>query len=168
MALTLFEDTYVLLATADSILTGDASWDAATDAEKEQALKDSTRVLDENLWLGYAKTQTQTLSFPRTAFTYFDPTYNLTIEVADSTVPRRLEYAVSRLALHYVKYPSARNQFSPEFDRIKLGPLELENSDASSNNTEPPRVPYIEVEAVIKPLLRAAGASPAGAWWRSN
>lgn len=168
MALTLFEDTFVTIAVADLALADEPDWVALSDAAKEKALRNATSSLDNKNWLGSAKLSTQPLSWPRTAFSYYDPSYNLIIEVEDSTIPRRLEYAVINLALHYIKFPDSYEGFSAEYDRIKLGPLELENTDASNNNTEPPKIPYDTVEKVIKPLISINYATPEGVWWKAN
>jgi len=167
MALTLFEDTF--LVDASSYLTGKPLWDAATTAEQEEALKDATVMLNERDWLGSASSTSQSLAWGREKLTFFDPVLALEVTAEKDTVPIRLEKAVSAQALHLLTYPTISARYSETFDRIKLGPLEIENTDSGSTRPIPP-VP-LSVENLIAPLtLSGSGtnAISAGAWWRAN
>lgn len=70
MALTVGEDTYISLADADTYWTnyaGGTNWASATDAEKEQALRQATQYVDKSYtWRGHHPgSSSQLLSWPR-------------------------------------------------------------------------------------------------------
>lgn len=163
MALTLFVDTFLTLSEADALLSGQSAWTSSLAGQKQTALRDATSALNEFRWIGYAKSSTQTLAWPRKKLTFHDPVLNLAVVVPEDEVPFRLKRAVANLALHYRNFPAAVGNFEPSFDRIKLGPLEIED-----NNTEakPPKIPSREVKQVIAPLLAEGGMG--GSWWRAN
>lgn len=164
MALTLFTDTFVTLTDAEALID-DTTWSSSSTSQKERALKDATNALNEMTWAGYAVADDQPLSWPRTVFTFYDPVYNLDIEVAEGTVPDRLKRATANLAKHYRQYPDAVAGQSVSFDRIKLGPLELEDTNTESSAS---KVPYKEVTKVVGPLLRDYAGFGNFTWWRAN
>lgn len=163
MALTLFETTYLSTADADQLNSNNLFWTAASTAEKEEALSQATSTLNENRWLGVASSSTQPLAWPRKAFSFYDEALNCYVQVEEGTVPRRLAVATANLAMHFIQFPSATSNFEPTFDRIKLGPLEVEDTSSSAKI---PRVPYAGVGRLVSPLL----FEPIGSatWWRSN
>lgn len=71
MALTVGENTYVTIATADEILKGflnTEAWDNATDATKEKALRQMCGYMESFNYIGVKTNSTQTLQFPRTFY----------------------------------------------------------------------------------------------------
>jgi hypothetical protein len=163
MALTLFENTYV--TNVDSLLVGEPVWAVASSTEKEQALQQATRLLDNSAWIGEAVSSSQSLAWPRKQFSYFDVAKNLIVEVSEGSVPKVLERAVALQALHLVKYPQVAEAYSATFDSIKIGPIELENKDVSNKPDSVPVTP-LSVLRLLSPLLSSAW--PTTAWWRSN
>ena len=165
MALVLLTNTYLL---ADSDYLADSSvWVAATVEEQEKALLLSTEKLDNNTWEGYALTTTQSLAWPRTEFEFFDPVLRLYVTVAESELPVRLLKATAKLAIHYVVNPGATTPYDATYDRIKVGPIELENTSSDSSKNSAPEVPYASVQSLIVPLLINSGAGTR-LWWRAN
>jgi hypothetical protein len=163
MALTLFENTY--LVNADNYLVGEPVWLVATTTEKEQALQQATRILEDSSWIGEAVSETQTLAWPRKELSYLDTSKNLVVSVAQGSVPKLLEKATAQLALHLVKYPAAQEVYNPSFDSIKIGPIELENTDVSNKTDKVPLIP-LSVQRLLTPLISTGW--PELAWWRSN
>ena len=167
MALVLFENTF--LVDAEPYLEQSPVWDTLSDSEKEKALRDATAILNERDWLGVASSTSQPLAWGREQFSFHDSVLGLEVTVETDTVPIRLEKAVSAQALHLVTYPSLDSRFASSFDKIKLGPLEIENTDADSTQ-KVPLVP-LSVKTMIAPLTHSGSGQSAfstGAWWRAN
>ena len=165
MALTLFTNSY--LADASAYLADNPAWESATAEEQEQALIDATRLLDQTQWLGSSVTTTQALAWPRTTFSYFDPTYNQVIEVEQGEVPLRLAKATAYLALHLIRYPQVVQGYEASFDEITVGPISVKNTDASSSPGRIPTIP-VEVTRLIEPLVWRGAAISGSTWWRAN
>lgn len=109
------------------------NWDDATSDEREYALMWATRLLD-NLcaWDGSKATDTQALRWPREFI------WNPDGDPVDSTtIPTFLVEATCEYAMHLIG--SDRTQtFDPSligFDRLKVGPLEMEMSNPSQGQT---------------------------------
>lgn len=164
MSLTLFVNTYLLVATADSYLAYEPDWVAATTGTKEQALVAATRLLDNYGWTGTASEADQPLSWPRTTLAFYDPSLNLVVEVLEGAIPVRLERAVAALALHLVRYPQVTKGYEVDYDRISVGPITLENTNPQSNPGRVPTYPA-DVTRLVEPML-AYGTT--AAWWRAN
>jgi hypothetical protein len=165
MALVYLTNSY--LETADDYLADNPVWEAASSDEQEQALIDATRVLDQNQWLGVAVSSSQSLAWPRTKISFFDPVLGLEVLVTQGTVPARLQKATAYLALHFLKYPEVTRGYEASFDEISVGPISIKNTDAASSGTKPPLVPA-EISNFIAPLLSDSFISSRGNWWRSN
>ena len=68
MTITLYENTLVTVAEADTRLTPlSEKWVAYTDAQKEEWLSQASMILDDNVWLSTAVSATQAMSWPRVA-----------------------------------------------------------------------------------------------------
>lgn len=177
MALELFTNTYVVDATP--YLGGDPVWEAASASEREVALVTATRVLDQNPWLGAASSVTQPLAWPRESVSYWDPVLNLVVNWSYTAPaegepdpgypppPARLAKATAYLAKHYLQYPTALEQYAATFDRIKIGPIEVENTDAAVRTTEVPLIPA-NVTQLLEPLFDSSRYSTSRNWWRAN
>ena len=167
MALTLFLDTYLLVDEADAMLAGSTTWEGASVAEKEFALRTATVMLDtDSVWLSTAVSPTQPLAFPRREFHYWDPRLSLLVTVPEGTVPLLLQRAVAEQALHLQTYPSAGRGYEATWDSITVGPISLSNSNASSDPGKVPPRPSA-VRKLLQPLL-AQSSRPGLAWWRAN
>jgi len=166
MALILFENSY--LESADEYLADNPYWEAASSDVQEQALVDATRILDQKEWIGTAVSSSQSLAWPRTKTSFYDPTLSLTVSIDEGTVPKRLAKATAYLALHLVKYPSVVKGYDVTYDSITIGPISLSNTDAASSSS--PKVPTIpsEVLKLIEPLIFSQGYSGPQGWWRAN
>lgn len=162
MALTILEDTFATLDYAESRNSASEEWNLASVSQKEAALRAATVVLDDNTWIGEAVASTQTLSWPRRVVSYYDRKLGLDVEIAEGEVPRRLSDATSNLARHFIEYPESESDYNPTFDRIKLGPLEIEDTDISQRI---PKVPYSTVTRLLAPILLDEGTQ---AWRRVN
>jgi hypothetical protein len=163
MALVLFENTFVL--DADEVLGGDTAWNSASSFDKEQALQTASFKLNDKVWAGTAVSPAQSMSWPRTSFTYFDKSLNLFVEVPQGVIPLRLVRGVSYLALHFIRYPEVVLGYQSRFDSISVGPISISNSDASSDPGRVPMVPAT-VSLLVDPLLLRSETNLS--WWRSN
>lgn len=166
MALTLLVNSY--LDSADGYLADNPYWEAADTDTQEQALVDATRILDQNEWIGTAVTSSQSLAWPRTKLSFFDPVLALYVPVEQGEIPVRLQKAVAYLALHLVKYPAVTKGYDVTYDSISIGPISLTNSDAGGSSS--PQTPLIpsEVQKLIAPLVFSQGYTAQGSWWRAN
>jgi hypothetical protein len=166
MALTLFQNSY--LASADDYLADNPYWEEATDDQKEQALVDATRILDQNEWIGAAVSPSQSLGWPRAKLSFFDPVLSLSVPCEQGEVPIRLQKATAYLALHLLKYPSVNKGYEQNYNSVTIGPISLTNTD--SNNGSLVRVPTVpgEITKLISPLIFGQGSIAQGNWWRSN
>jgi hypothetical protein len=166
MALTLFKNSY--LESADDYLADNPDWESASSEQQEQALVDATQILDQNEWIGTASSPSQSLAWPRKKLTFFDPVLGLHVECEEGELPIRLEKAVSALALHLIRFPSAIKKYDVTYDSISVGPISLTNSDAGSSSS--PNVPLvpIEVTKLVAPLVFSQGYTTPGSWWRAN
>ena len=165
MPLILLTNTY--LDVDSNYLTTSSDWNAATVEEKEQALLLATEKLDNNSWLGYALSTSQPLAWPRTAFSFYDPVLRLDVPVPEGTLPVRLLKSVAKLAIYYVKFPSAGDK-EVTYDKIKIGPIELENTSLDGSKNSSPAYPsYDSVQGLIEPLLDKPSLI-AKTWWRAN
>jgi len=71
-----------------------AEWTAATDDYKNRALVTATRIIDQNIFLGYRYTTTQALKFPRSGIPDYD-----SISFTDGVVPEQIKEAQFEIAL---------------------------------------------------------------------
>jgi hypothetical protein len=166
MALTLLQNSY--LESADDYLADNPYWEDATDDQKEQALVDATRILDQNEWIGAAVSPSQSLGWPRAKLSFFDPVLSLNVPCEQGDIPIRLQKATAYLALHLIKYPSVTKGYEQTYNSISIGPISLSNSDDKRNSVPTiPTVP-IEVTKLIAPLIFGQGPVAQGSWWRSN
>jgi hypothetical protein len=165
MALVLFTNTFMLANS--SYLADSASWNAATVSDQEKALLYATEKLDNKEWAGYALTTSQPLSWPRTAFDFWDPVLRLYVPVAESELPVRFNKAMAKIAIHYIENPEVASNYSATYDKIKVGPIELENTSSDGSKNSAPEIPYNSIEGLIRPLL-ANPYTTGRAWWRAN
>jgi hypothetical protein len=167
MTIVLFDNSYVTLEEADDYLDSrSARWVSATEEQKERALVQATSLLDELPWLGQSLTADQPLAWPRSRFSYYDPSFVRVLETTESDVPRRVKTAVFNQALHLVTYPELFEASEVQsYERIKVGPIELEDRDTDSQRSVP-TMPYRTVKKIVAPLIDPRYATRT--WWRAN
>ena len=167
MPLTLYENTLLL---ADSnYFENSAIWAAATDAIQEEALIFATEQLNRQVFLATGVDANQPLAWPRVDFSFYDPIIGLSVTVPTGTIPVRLAKAVALLAIHYVQHPELASGTTVTYDRIKVGPIELENSSSDGSKNSTPEIPMNAVIQLIGPLLDTDAPSyNSRVWWRAN
>lgn len=117
-------DSYVTLADADSYHANrlhNATWIAASDSDKEAALKWATRLLDRENWVGTRSTESQALRWPRL---YVDDRDGYPIDSA--TIPQFLKNATSELAFLLIATDRTADSGTEGFKKIKVDSIELE------------------------------------------
>ena len=131
MALTLIEtaasetaNTYCSLAEAETYFESKYhkdNWTAATDANKNIVLVESTRLLDQHFdWEGVKWSSDQALRWPRTGVITPDA-----YDVDYQTIPQFLKDATAELALHILTEDRTQENDTRGIKSMKAGPLEL-------------------------------------------
>jgi hypothetical protein len=162
MAITVGTDCYLTLVEADAYfakrLDTDA-WDALADADKEIALKAATHIIDNKYsFLGQSVSPSQALAWPREGVVYLDPRTSYLTTVGNTVYPTRLLSATCEQALHMILNPGLMSTTEQTFERIKVGPIELE--DNSADYKPVPVVPSWTKE-LLDPLLRRSTSNRA-------
>ena len=122
-------ESYASVAEANSYHTnyGNSSWPSANTEQKEVALRNATEYLDayfNGTWKGNAKTEIQALAWPRQEVIDEEDR-----AVDDSSVPIKLKYATSYLALRALTeslMPDQQDTSGVTYERKKLGQMEKE------------------------------------------
>lgn len=134
-------DSYVSVEYADAFamsIIDHADW-PDTQPEKEAALKEATRVLDEQFsWSGSLTDYSQALAWPRTGFT--DPDGR---PIASNVIPKRVMDATCNLAL-YLLQNGGLNQSASDLRSLKAGPISI----AYSENEQVSGVPMYIVKSL--------------------
>lgn len=134
-------DSYVSVEYADAFMSSiidNVDW-PDTLSEKEAALKEATRVLDEQFSWGCTLTDySQALAWPRTGFT--DPEGR---PIASNTIPKRVMDATCNLAL-FLLQNGGLNQSSSDLRSLKAGPISI----AYSENEQVSGVPMYIVKSL--------------------
>ena len=129
MALTLFEDTFLLPNTDDytvdftpyfpddpvptymtadkfvvNILNREDVWNEASVQDKENALVAATIQMNYVTWNGTALTEGQTLSWPRAELVYEDRAYGQDITVQEGLLPERIKLAMELSVLYIIQH----------------------------------------------------------------
>jgi len=157
MALVKDTNSYVDLAEADAYFLDRldvAAWDAALDAQKEQALITATTHLESLDWVGQVISDAQNLAFPRYGV-YYDPRIGSDI-LLDATVPDRILKANYEMAYHFLNNDGILDD-TGKVESIAVGSITL------TNIQNPNMIPLV-AKNLIKPLLVHGGNS----WWRAN
>ena len=166
MALEVGINSYVTVAEAASYLADRIDtdmWDTATPADQAKALVTATRMLDMKSYVGQMASPSQSLSWPRVNASFTDPRFGGIVTLSDSTIPERIKNAVIEQTLHILSNENLLESKAQEFERIKVGPIEIEGSP--ENYIPPPREPEM-VHTLIKPLIAKVAVS--NTWWRAN
>lgn len=148
-------DGYVSEADADAYMltrVGTSTWDSATTAEKEAAIKHATRLLDLLDWVGDKYFDDGALRWPRDGVT--DPD-GITLD--NSTIPVFLENATAEYALVLIRDGDiTANPSSAGLERIKVDVIELEYDTTGSNPTQNPEALPDSVMSMIEFYLRGS------------
>jgi hypothetical protein len=169
-------NSYVDLVTAEEFIPkffDTTSWSSLTDEEKENTLINASQVIDIRFspFVSYAISETQSMAFPRKAFSYMDPRLGLYIQVEDDVYPLILQKAVMMLATHFAEYK--QTLFGSE-SNVEWSNLVLEGVGSVSRN--PGQGPIgsksislipNDVATLIRPLTLYGDAGTTR-WWRSN
>lgn len=165
MALEQYVNCYVSLAEAEAYFDTriDAgAWHAADDEDKESALVTATSILDENHFIGVAVSSDQSLGWPRSGASSFDPKLGLEVTYTEDEIPNRLMLATYEMAYHLLSNEDLLDQKTQTFEEISVGSITLKDSNKDVSRT--PIIP-IMVNKFIKPLLVTRGSKT---WWRAN
>jgi hypothetical protein len=150
-------NSYVTVEGADEFLTErrmhvGIEWTALSQADKEAALMWSTREIERHDFIGTRQSSEQALHWPT-----FEQYENDGRPIPDDGIPISVEDATSEMALHLVKEDQSKVAASEQFEKVKVGPIELQYRDRLGDDdilaTAPP-----DVRAMLKPVLSAGTA----------
>jgi hypothetical protein len=155
-------NSYASIAVADAYHRArgnPTAWSSATVTRREELLRLATHYLDltyANRWVGWRKTQAQSLAWPR-AWGYDRDGF----AVSADTVPGALQRATSEAALLMLTHestmlPETRQDAGIRSTSVSLGPI----SEAIVYQGESPPVRF----PVIDRILEAAGLIQSGSW----
>lgn len=133
-----------------------AAWVDADATQKAQSLVTATSVLDDQVWIGAAISESQKLAFPRDG-SYHDPKIGTTIMLDAVTPPDRIVRATFELAYHLLNNDGLLDDTGSVTD-LNISSISLSRITASN------LIPK-GVKKTIAPLLRSGGTSM---WWRAN
>lgn len=133
-----------------------ATWIAADETTKAQALTTATSMLDNLDWSGAAVSSIQSLAFPRTA-EYFDPRLGINVSSIDA-VPDRIFLATIELAYHLINNEGLLDNTG--------GVKSIDISGISLNTIRPASQIPMVVKKLIRPLL--LNTTVINSWWRAN
>lgn len=159
-------NSYVTLLEADEYfmtrIDSDA-WSTAVPEDKNKAIVTATNMVDEEFtFIGSAVSADQLLAWPRKAITYFDSKLGNLVVIEEGSYPNQLKRAVFELTLHLLVNEDLLSVSEQTFERIKVGPIEIE--DSASDYKKPPRIP-----PVVGNSLRQISRNTQGTMvWRSN
>ena len=146
--------SYVTVEYADSFFNlrlNSDSWDELTTTEKQAALVQATRRIDNEYFQGDKKSRLQSLQWPRN-FIFDKNGYPRD----SSVIPSEIEHAVCEMAFYLVDEDNREvsDSMMTDMKRVKIGPLEYEFRDSRTGDKLPP---------VVTNLLKAIGPGV----WRS-
>jgi len=118
-------NTYSTLAEAETYFESrlqKTTWTAATDANKNIALVQSTRMLDEQLnWYGVPYSSTQLLRWPR--YSVVDPDGE---DVNYDSIPTFLKYATAEFAMQLLVADRQADDDTKGYKRLMVGTLRID------------------------------------------
>lgn len=148
-------------ATAYHAARGNAAWAAlATDTIREQLLRKATDAMLQmfaNRWAGTRSSSTQALDWPRYNVPVKDgpanlpESYGVRSYYPSNTVPLLVARACAELALKAATADLIADG-AQAVKREKIGPLEVEYQDGSSDATN-----YRAIEGMVQPFLKGNG-----------
>jgi hypothetical protein len=165
MAISIGTNCYLSLADASAYFLDrldSEEWDTASDTTKAAALVTATRIIDnEYSFIGQAVSSSQRLAWPRAKVSYFDPRLNMVVETATDEYPQRLKDATCEQAYHLLLNENVLESMGSNFERIKVGPIELEGMN--EGYVAPPKISSLAT-SILKPLLLESNFNRS--WWR--
>lgn len=150
-------NSYITVEDADDFLTQSrlhvgVEWTGLTQAQKEAALMWSTREIERHDFIGDRKAITQALHWPT-----YEEYENDGRPIPADGIPVSVENATAEMALHLVKEDQSKVAVGELFQKVKVGPVELQYRDRPGADdildTAPP-----DVRAMLKPVLSAGSA----------
>lgn len=157
MALQKGINSYVTVIEADAYFSDRldvSAWVSADATQKAQALVTATMLLDDQIWVGTAVSESQPLAFPRNG-EYFDPRLGTTQYM--DVVPARILRATMEEAYHLLNNDGVLDD-TGSVATMNVAGISLSTIKAAN------KIPG-EVQRIIKPLLENAGSN---SWWRAN
>lgn len=110
-------------------------WQAATEPNKEAALLWATRLLDREMWSGRRTNELQGLRWPRTGIYDQDDFW-----IGQDVIPQFLKNATAELAFLLLQSDRSAESGTEGFNRIKVGPIELDINNTDRVKTVSPEV----------------------------
>lgn len=139
-------ESYLSLPDADAyhLAFGNSTWDAATDAAKEAALRRATQYLDSRYtFAGQRLTTTQTLEWPRAGIDL--PSVRWTWPV------KRVQDACAELALRALSGSLTADQPSAQTKSEEVGPVKVEYFQSAQDG----QTRYLLIDDMLRGLLTA-------------
>lgn len=112
-----------------------SAWENATGNQKRSSLRWATARIDEMQFMGSRASNTQSLKWPRTGLLNEEG-----IDIPDDALPKELKRATFELAISLIGSDSVSLTGLEQFDRLKVGSIEIEPSKSVSSNLLPPSV----------------------------
>jgi hypothetical protein len=152
-------NSYVTIADADTYndnFVDNTTWDSATDANKEAALRKATHYLDMRFnrrWYGERSNELQALDFPRTGITDYDG------YVIDSDeIPQALKDACVEMAVKIAGGETVMADLSDpgtiKSESKKVGPITIKKEYLGGDS---PIKKYRKVDALLRDLILPSG-----------
>ena len=152
-------NSYLSVTDADSYIEdhGDsATWSAATDASKQEALRLATQYLDiryATKWIGARGDEDQSLAWPRASAEDYDG-----YAIDDESVPSLIEDATAELALRVIDgdtlYDDIDEPGTIKSESVTTGPI-TERTEYIGGKSQVKRYPLID--GMIRPLISSGG-----------
>jgi len=168
MALVLNTNSYVEVTDADDYFVtriDTATWDAAAESLKEEALVTATQIIDNQSWIGSAVSPSQALAWPRKNVLYYDNRMGQDITVSDSEIPNLVKIAIYEQALHLLNNEDLLAQTTQTFESITVGSISI--TDSNNDVTRVSITPSIVMKP-LRPLIRRGQSNLGASWWRAN
>lgn len=119
-------------------------WQSADDAQKEAAILWATRLLDREMWAGRRTNELQGLRWPRTGIYDQDDYW-----IKQDVVPTFLKNATAELAFLLLQSDRSAESGTEGFNRIKVGPIELDINNTDRVKTVSPEV-YTQIAYYVE------------------
>ena len=170
MTLVLNTNSYVDSTSADTYFVtriDSATWDAAADSLKEEALVTATQIIDNHPWIGSAVSSSQALAWPRKNAIYHSNRLGLQITVGNTVVPSEVKVAVYEQALHLVNNEDLLTGSTQTYESITVGSISI--SDSNGDVTRISKSPSL-VTNRLKDFVKSGASSggQGGTWFRRN
>jgi hypothetical protein len=149
-------NSYATVDEADDYLTlarlhVDANWTGLTEKQKQAALMWAAREIDLLEFVGSLVDKTQALQWPRTGAYAHDGRL-----VGEDEIPAAVKNAQAELAYFLAQADPAGIPAGEEFERVKVGPIEIDFKDQPGEGEILEQAPP-DVRAMLKRYLNARG-----------